>query len=134
MSFSVKWAVCTALLVGSAQADTIGEESRMKINRISATDFEVLRGPDMGPSEFWCGAGSYVIRRQGLPSSTVVYLKRGIGPSVAGQGSKSVVFSTSATGLTPRTSSVWSTRDIGTAFKSSQALRLCRDAFTRSTK
>lgn len=125
---------CAALLAMPVAADTIGEEKRYTFNRLSPSDFEVIRLQGMGPPEYWCAAANYVIRRQGMPSQTMMYLKRGLGGSVKDPGAQSVVFSFSPQGLTPLVSQTWTIKKPGVSFKSSQGLRLCRDAFTRSTK
>jgi hypothetical protein len=125
---------CAALLAVPVSADTIGEEKRYKFNRLSQSDFEVIRLQGMGATEYWCAAASYAIRRQGLPAQTKMYLKRGLGGSVKDPAARSVVFSFSPQGLTPQASQTWTIKQPGVSFKSSQGLRLCRDAFTRSTK
>lgn len=122
------------LLSTPLQADTIGEESKIVINRINATDYEVIRGQGMGPNEIWCGAASYIIRRQGQSDRTSIYLKRVLGPSVTASGQKGAVFSTSNAGLPTVSANRFTVQKVGTSFRASRALRECRDAFTRSTK
>jgi hypothetical protein len=126
-------ALATAM-TGPAFADTIGEETRFKINRINVSDFEVIQIQGMAAAEFWCAAASHTIRRQGRPSGTPIYLKRPLGPSVTVPAARSVVFSYSPDRLSPTSLPVWSITQIGAVSKSGKALRMCRDAFTRSTK
>jgi len=116
-------------------AATTGEEDNMVINRINASDFEVVETRSMGAADFWCGAATFVERRSGLSNLTEIYLKRSRGPSVTAPGRKAVVFSTSPAGL-PRAESrlSLSVDRPGDMIKSVLARRYCRDAFTRSTK
>lgn len=116
-------------------AATIGEEDNMVINRLTDTDFEVVQTHPMGAAGFWCGAATFIERRNGLSELTPIYLRRGPGPSVTEPGRRAVVFSTSNAGLPPavvrRTVSVDRPGDM---IKSVHARRFCRDTFTRSTK
>lgn len=116
-------------------AATTGEEDKMVINRINATDFEVVETRSMGAADFWCGAATFVERRSGLSELTPIYVKRPRGPSVTVPGRKGVVFSTSGSNLPARGDrlSVSVSRP-GEVVKSAQARRFCRDAFTRATK
>lgn len=116
-------------------AATTREEDSMVINRINASDFEVVETRSMGAADFWCGAATFVERRSGLSNLTEIYLKRSRGPSVTAPGRNAVVFSTSPAGL-PRAESrlSLSVDRPGDTIKSVQARRYCRDAFTRSTK
>lgn len=124
------------LAAGAALADTKGEEDAMVINPLGGADFEVVQDRSSAASVFWCGAATYVQRRQGLPGGTPIYLKRVRGPAQTVQGTQGVVFSTSDAGLPGadpdrRTLRVDRPGDRMTA---TQARRYCRDAFTRSTK
>ncbi|MEM6303286.1 MAG: hypothetical protein AAF744_01105 [Pseudomonadota bacterium] len=137
MKISLKTAALLALLpMGVAQAATTGEEDGMRIAPLSGSDFEVVSGSFTAkPGYFWCGAGSYIIRRQGQAGLTTVYLKRGIGPSSTTPGRRSVVFTTSAAGLPTAGSSLTLNMDRpGTALSARKARSYCRDAFNRSTK
>jgi hypothetical protein len=116
-------------------AGTSGEEASMVINRVNATDFEVVETRSMGAADFWCGASTFVIRRNGLSELTPIYLKRGRAASQTAKGRKGVVFSTSAKGLPPAQDRITVSVDRpGDMIKASLARRFCRDAFTRSTK
>jgi hypothetical protein len=116
-------------------AATTGEEDSMVINRINASDFEVVETRSMGAADFWCGAATFVERRSGLSNLTEIYLKRSRGPSVITPGRNAVVFSTSPAGLPrPESRLSLSVDRPGDMIKSVQARRYCRDAFTRSTK
>lgn len=120
--------------VGSA-ATTTGEEASMVVNRLNATDFEVVETRSMGAADFWCGASTYVIRRNGMSELTPIYLKQARGPSKTVNGRKAVVFSTSSLGLPPAQKQITvSVNRPGDMIKSSLARRFCRDAFTRATK
>ena len=116
-------------------ADTYGEEGHMEIIPLNATDFEVLDGPRMGPHEYWCAAASYNEARLGRSERAFIYIKAPRGPSVTAPGRKGVVFTFDPTGASnaarPLTIEV---DQAGLRQKSSVARRLCRDAFTRSTK
>ncbi len=117
-------------------ADTNSEEDRMVINKINATDFEVIKGINYGAAEFWCGAATYIERRLRQSELTMLYVKRPIGPSLTVPGKKGVVFSTSGAGL-PAADPDRITLTVdkpGATLKSVQGRRYCRDAFTRSTK
>ncbi len=120
---------------GIAQAATLGEEDRMVINRINATDFEVVEGINFGAAEYWCGAATFVERRSKMSALTEIYVKRPLGPSQTASGVKAVVFTTDASGLPASKERVTLTvKEPGTMLKSVRARQYCRDAFTRSTK
>lgn len=126
-----------ACLPLAVAASTDGEEDRfLVINPLSASDFEVVQGMNMGAAEFWCGAASYVERRLGLSETTPIYLKRPRGPSQTAAGRKAVTFSLSNAGLPPDDPGrlTLTVREPGATLKSGNARRYCRDAFTRSTK
>lgn len=119
----------------TAQAGTTGEEDTMVINRLNASDFEVVETRSMGAADFWCGAGTFVERRSGLPGTTAVYLKRPRGPSSSTPGRKAVVFSTNGAGLpAPQGQITISVARQGEMLKANKARSFCRDAFTRATK
>ncbi len=134
----MRWLVLAiALAVGPVVllASTQSEEDRMVINRLNATDFEVVQGTNYGPAEYWCGAATFIERRAGLSETTPVYVKRPQSASLTVPGRNGVVFSTSNAGLPAAQSRVTLTVDQpGATLKSAQARRYCRDAFTRSTK
>lgn len=122
-------------MTAPALAGTEGEEDRMTINAISATSFEVIEGQDMSPRAFWCGAATYIERRQGKSSSTVIYLKSPRGASVTMPGRLGVVFTTDARAVPDVGPSLSvSVRQAGQSLQSFQARGFCRDAFTRATK
>lgn len=132
---TVSFACLLTLIAAFASADTLGEENQMIINAINATDFEVIRKPNMGPHEFWCGAATFNEVRQRRSETLRIYLKRAWGPSVTMPGREGVVFSMSDEGLPPPPDLLFVTvEQPGATLKSAQARRYCRDAFTRSTK
>ncbi|QUJ75191.1 hypothetical protein KDD17_09145 [Sulfitobacter albidus] len=124
------------ILAAPLGAATLGEESGFEVNALGGSDFEVLRQQQMGATEMWCAAASYVEVRQGLSETTPIYLRRPLGPAQSAQGRRSVVFSLSNSGLPAddlgRVSINADTP--GMMMKSAAARRFCRDAFTRSTK
>lgn len=135
----MKQMICAALVAAApliTSAATIGEEDGIVINRISATDFEVIQGTNFGAAEFWCGAATYIERRSGLSELTPIYVKRAAGAAVTAPGQRGVVFSTSNAGLPADEPGrlTLTVRNPGAMLKSVQARRYCRDAFTRSTK
>ncbi|MGC1504376.1 MAG: hypothetical protein WA782_09585 [Sulfitobacter sp.] len=116
-------------------ANTDGEEDRIVITPINATDFEVLQGTNFGAAEYWCGAATYIERRLGRSETTPIYVKKPQGPSVNLPGRKGVVFTTLSAGLPQaRGGLTLSVGEAGVMRKSAAARRYCRDAFTRSTK
>ncbi|MFK7835367.1 MAG: hypothetical protein AB8B60_04040 [Sulfitobacter sp.] len=129
-----------AMLVGVLPvlplAATTGEEDKIVINRLNATDFEVIQGMNFGAAEYWCGAATYIERRTGQSELTPIYVKRPRGPSLTMSGRKGVVFSTSTAGIPAQGTSrqTLTVQVRGAMLKSVQARRYCRDAFTRSTK
>ncbi len=128
--------VCVSLCVaGAVKAGTEGDEDRLTINRIDASDFEVVEMQNMDARAFWCGAASFLERREGRPGTTAIYLKSPRGPSVTTPGRNGVVFTTDARGLAeePDMISVDVNRP-GQMLKAYQARGFCRDAFSRSTK
>lgn len=135
MRFALSLALVLCCSLG-AQAATLGEEDTIEINRLNASDFEVIQGTNFGAAEFWCGAATFVERRSRLSELTPIYVKRAQGPAISAPGQRGVVFSTSAAGL-PRDTATRLTLTVrapGVMLKSAQARRFCRDAFTRSTK
>ncbi|MCT8159333.1 hypothetical protein [Pseudoruegeria sp. SHC-113] len=44
-------------------------------------DFEVLQQSPNGPSDYWCAAGDYAMRKLGVPSTARIYLRKPIGPA-----------------------------------------------------
>ena len=89
-----------ALLPGGLSAATVGEElSRLTINPLSATDFEVIETMTMGAAEFWCAAASFNELRRGGSDRIDLYVKTPRGPAVTQPGRKGVVFTTDPTGL-----------------------------------
>ncbi|MEO0938949.1 MAG: hypothetical protein AAFY38_12420 [Pseudomonadota bacterium] len=117
-------------------AATIGEElSRLVINPLNASDFEVVETQTMGPAEFWCAAASFNELRQGGSERIALYVKTPRGPSLTQPGRKGVVFTTNPAGLPERAAQTSLNVDKpGLSLRSAQARRYCRDAFTRSTK
>ncbi|MDF1726998.1 MAG: hypothetical protein P1U53_04520 [Sulfitobacter sp.] len=126
---------CALVLAPPAFAATQGEEDAMAIVALGGNDFEVIETRSMGAADFWCGAGTFVERRQGLSGLTPIYVKRGRGPSQSDPARKSVVFTLDRSGLPQvergRTLTV---SQPGSTLKATFARRYCRDAFTRSTK
>lgn len=128
------FSICLSPVIGHAA--TIGEEDAMVINRINATDFEVIQGTNYGAAEFWCGAATFIERRSRLSELTPIYVKRPRGASVTQAGQRGVVFSTNNAGLPADDAGrlTLTVRVPGAMLKSVQARRYCRDAFSRSTK
>ncbi|WP_298857674.1 hypothetical protein [uncultured Sulfitobacter sp.] len=118
-----------------AQAATLGEEGRFVINPLGGGNFEVIRLQQMGTSELWCAAASYVEVRRGLSENTPIYVRNPLGPARTASGRQGVVFSLSNAGLPAAQKRNTLTVDVvGAMVKSATARRFCRDAFTRSTK
>ena len=132
----VALALIAGLCPAFALAGTQGEEDAITINRLNASDFEVVSGSFVGGNEyFWCGAASYVERRTKRSGLTPIYIKQPIGPSRSVAGRKSVVFSTSNAGLPANQDRSTLTLKVrGAMLKAAKARSYCRDAFTRSTK
>lgn len=135
MQKTILTSVIAGVLALPLQAGTMREESKLVINRINATDFEVLEPNESTPRGFWCGAANYIEARTNQSELTPIYLKSPRGPSVTAPGRIGVVFSTSNAGLPPvgQQLSVNVTTP-GRMLKSYQARGFCRDAFTRATK
>lgn len=129
----------TAMLLfgaGSAFAATTGEEKRFVVNPLGGSDFEVIRLQQMGPSELWCAAASYVEAQRGLSETTRIYIRTPLSPARTVAGRQGVVFTLNDAGLPaadPARLSI-TVSDAGAVLKSATARRYCRDAFTRSTK
>jgi hypothetical protein len=124
------------LCVGSiGAADTLGEQDAMVINPLNGSDFEVVETRRMGAADFWCGAATFVTRRQGLSELTPIYVKRPRAASQTSPGRKAVTFTTDGRGLPAARDRLTLEVDApGIMLKSARARRYCRDAFTRSTK
>ncbi|TMM55091.1 hypothetical protein [Sulfitobacter sabulilitoris] len=124
-----------ALLSTPVLADTRSEELSLVINPVNATDFEVVKQIGMGPHEFWCAAASFNEARANRSELLPIYIKRPLGPSQTAPGKLGVLFTLSNDGLPPEPSlRTVEVDQPGLMFKSYQARRYCRDAFTRSTK
>lgn len=54
----------------------------------------VISRAQAGPSDFWCAAGDYAIRRLGASPTDRVYILRGQGPSPVSFGRSAVTFTT----------------------------------------
>lgn len=54
----------------------------------------VISRAQAGPSDFWCAAGDYAIRRLGASPTDRVYILRGLGPSPVSFGRSAVTFTT----------------------------------------
>lgn len=95
----------------------------LDVNPISSTNFEVMDGPDAGPSAYWCAAGLYVENTLGLTYGRI-YLADGRGNSQTEPGRKAVQFSTVKTDehVTSVTASI---HLVGKSFSSGSARRLC---------
>ncbi|MEM9968075.1 MAG: hypothetical protein AAF755_08255 [Pseudomonadota bacterium] len=125
-----------AVLAAGLCAETTAEQDRMVINPLSGRDFEVVEDITYGAAEFWCGAATYVERRNGLPGNTAIYVKKPRGASVTAPGRKAVVFTLDPRGL-PQDDGQRFSLTVDTAGVMLSAVRArsyCRDAFTRSTK
>lgn len=131
----LKVLILLGVIGGPCVAGTEREEDKLVINRLSDTSFEVVEAQDMSARAFWCGAASYVERRQRMPATTRLFLKVPRGASVSAPGRKAVVFTMDPRGLDvildPLTVDV---RRKGLSLLSYQARGFCRDAFTRATK
>ena len=122
-------------MAGSTQAATLGEEARFVINPLGGSDFEVIRLQQMGASELWCAAASYVEVRRVLSETTPIYLRSPLGPAGTAKGKRGVVFSLNKAGLpAAQKRNTLTVKVPGVMVKSAVARRFCRDAFTRSTK
>jgi hypothetical protein len=120
----------------AGHADTVGEQDAIVINRLNASDFEVIEEVTFGAAEFWCGAASFVERRSGLSGQTPIYVKTPRGPSVTSPGRIGVVFTldgSSVPGDVDMGFTVSASKP-GMMMKAVRARSFCRDAFTRSTK
>jgi hypothetical protein len=131
----IRLTILTLILAAPTFAGTEGEEDKLIVNRLSASDFEVVETQDMSPRAFWCGAASYIERRQNMDATTRIILKSPRGASVSAPGRKAVGFTTDPSGIQQISNplSVDVTRR-GLTLLSYQARGFCRDAFTRATK
>jgi hypothetical protein len=119
----------------AATAATNSEEDGIEINRLNATDFEVIQGSGFGAAAYWCGAATFIERRSKQSELTRIYVKTPERQSLTAAGRKGVVFTTDPTGLPEMTGRHTVTvREAGATLKSVQARGFCRDAFTRATK
>lgn len=101
----------------------------LTVNRISATEFEVIEGRGKGPRGIWCGAAFHTAMRLGQNKGQL-YIKTARGPSQTAPGHKGVVFSTTPVGNAPQSYSV-SVRDVGEHMPVVMALQFCRDHVIR---
>lgn len=100
----------------------------LDVNPISATNFEVMAGPDEGPRAYWCSAARYVERNLGRPQSRI-YIAAGRGPSVTEPGRKAVQFTTVPIEGKDVSSYSVSIKKVGYNLGSGTALRFCDDYY-----
>lgn len=128
----LKFALPAVLIVLPHVSSAFGFGSRfarfLDVNSISATNFEVMSGPDEGPRAYWCAAARHVENTLGL-QQTRIYLAVGRGPSITEPGRKAVQFSTQPVGDNVSSYSI-SIRKVGYNLGSGHALRFCDDYYT----
>ena len=98
----VSLAVIGALAVPAA-AQTLRVERAVNVTGV-ANGFAVENGGGLGARGMWCGAATYARKVLGASDSTRIYVAQGRGSGLGARGP--VVFTTDATGLTPRPATI----------------------------
>jgi len=70
-------------------------ENRLEVNALSDGSFEVVGKPGSSPADYWCAAGDYVLRVQGITGTRRIYVTRPRGPSQTTTRKSAVQFSLS---------------------------------------
>lgn len=76
-------AMAAALIAAApAWAADFRAANRLRVAPVDDQVFEVIAGPGMGGSAFWCAAGDYANRVMGAGATQRIYLVRARGPAV----------------------------------------------------
>jgi hypothetical protein len=130
MKHWVKSAVVSASMIlgGPAVANVKGAlfVPELKVNQISATEFEVLEGQSQGARTYWCAAAYHAQYDLGLTSGRI-YLSRPFGPARTASGTRGVSFSTTETADAKDLVSL-SIRQPGATLLIGHAIQFCRDS------
>ena len=112
----------------AAQADLQGTffVPQLQVNPVSATEFEVLQGPNEGAKTYWCAAAFHAHFTLGR-SEGRLYLSRAFGPARTASGTRGVSFSLAETATTTNAVSL-SIRQEGATLLINHALQFCRDS------
>lgn len=90
---SGKFTAFSLLLLMAMPVQARNLEYFMKVKPLpGGQEFEVLNHPGAGATLFWCGAGTYAMRKLGLGTMDQIYLVQGRAPSVTTPGTNAVTF------------------------------------------
>ena len=83
-----------ALTLSAAPVSAWTADNLLTVNDLSGGDgFEVIGGPGLAPSDYWCAAGDYALRVLRAPTTARVYLTRARGPAVTANRKSAAHFS-----------------------------------------
>lgn len=120
---------CIAAVLASLMSVTAAQagffKSKLDVNPISRTNFEVVETQSAGPNQYWCAASYYASRTLGKNSGRI-YLSTPHGPAVTAPGYSGASFSTEPiSGVNGRATN--SITEVGANLTVAHALQFCRD-------
>tara|TARA_R110000751_G_scaffold6880_4_gene29013 strand:- start:485 stop:904 length:420 start_codon:yes stop_codon:yes gene_type:complete len=120
--------VALALTAVSANAQVFGLyfPSKLDVNPLSATTFEVIEKDGVGPRGIWCAAASYAINDLGKQRGRI-YIVTPRGPAKTEAGAKGVTFSTQDPGIAANTGYSVTTDVAGANLLVIHAEQFCND-------
>lgn len=127
--FTIATALALAFVGTAPVAQTFKAQNHLKVNPVTAMDFEVIEARGEGATGMWCAAADYSMKRLRLSNAQRLYVKTARGAAATAPGRKGVVFTVDANGLpqpSGRSYSV-STGTVGLSMSLGQAIQFCRD-------
>ena len=138
LDMKVRRALVAALIFMGISGNAIGEQvssfflPNLRVNQVSATEFEVLEGPNKGARTYWCRAAFHAQFLLGRKSGRL-YISRPFGPAQTASGKRGVSFSLTETSTVSNSVSP-SIRQEGTTLLINHALQFCRDSASKSDR
>lgn len=80
------------LTLAAAPASAWTADNLLTVNDLPGGGFEVVGGPGLAPSDYWCAAGDYALRVLRAPTTARVYLTRARGAAVTANRKSAVHF------------------------------------------
>ena len=114
-------------LASGVYAQSFESGTRLPVNPVSGSQFEVNEEGSVGSPQVWCAAATYSNDVLGQYAKTELTVISPRGPSVTSPGRTGVVFTTDTTGLdvVPRAANSATTDIAGVTFAVSMALTFC---------
>jgi hypothetical protein len=116
-------------LASAAHAQSFESGTRLPVNPVSATQFEVIEADSAGGAQMWCAAATYSNDVLGRYEKTDISVLSPRGPSVTATGRNGVVFTIDQASLDEAPSTAYSAtiNRAGVTFAVSMALTFCDD-------